>query len=142
MIKGQVIDVDGITPDSGTDKLFAMYELKTSCLLRAGICAGGILGGADEKETAVLSEISKLIGIAFQIKDDILDVISSEEELGKPIGSDADNNKVTSVTMLSLPEAETLVREYTDRAIELYDSLGLNNAFLRELILSLVNRTN
>lgn len=140
MIAGQVIDTEGLPADTDTELLFKMYELKTSCLLRAAMCGGAILGGADDEEVKKISEVARLTGLSFQIKDDILDVTSTEEELGKPIGSDAENKKITAVTLLSLEKAQKLVEKYTDMAVSVYDSLGLNNSFLKELILSLTDR--
>lgn len=140
MIAGQVIDTEGLPSDTDISLLFKMYELKTSCLLRAAMCGGAVLGGADDEEIKKISEIARLVGLSFQIKDDILDVTSTEAELGKPIGSDAENKKITSVTLLSLEKAQELVEEYTDNAVSIYDSLEISNSFLKELILSLTDR--
>ena len=101
---------------------------------------GEILAGADEQEVSVVEEAAENIGLAFQIQDDILDVTSTVEELGKPIHSDEKNNKVTYVTLFGTEKASAQVEELSKKAIDLLKSLNKNNEFLYLLIEKLINR--
>jgi geranylgeranyl diphosphate synthase type II len=104
---------------------------------------GAILAGANSKQVEIIEKAAYEIGIAFQIQDDILDVTSTLETLGKPIGSDAKNNKTTYVTLKGLEEASREQKEMSNHAIELIKSLekdGFKNDFLVELIRSLITR--
>lgn len=142
MVGGQVVDVEmnGVVPDM--DMLKFIYEKKTSALLEASFMIGGILAGASEDEVSQLEAVGSNIGIAFQIKDDILDVTSTTEILGKPVGSDAKNDKSTYVAFMGMEAASDAVRDYTDKAVRIFDELanGKDGEFLRELLISLVNR--
>ena len=101
---------------------------------------GAILAGADEQEVSVVEEAAGNIGLAFQIQDDILDVTSTVEELGKPVHSDEKNNKVTYVTLFGTEKASVQVEELSKKAIDLLKSLNKNNEFLYLLIEKLINR--
>ncbi len=114
MVGGQEIDIDGNFSDM--EELKYMHSLKTGALIRASGVIAAILSGADEKQTEAIDRFCYNLGIAFQIQDDILDIVGSEKELGKPVGSDAENNKVTFVTLCGIDEAERLQREYIKRA--------------------------
>lgn len=142
MVGGQVVDVEmnGCVPDM--DMLEFIYRNKTSALLEAAFMVGGILAGADDQVIDVLEKIAGNIGIAFQIRDDILDVTGTTEIIGKPVGSDARNDKTTYATFKGIENAEQAVRSYTDEAISLLDGLsfGEKGAFLRELLISLIDR--
>ena len=116
MVGGQEIDIDGNFSDM--EELKHMHSLKTGAIIRASGVIAAILSGADEKQTEAIDRFCCNLGIAFQIQDDILDIIGSEEELGKPIGSDAENNKVTYVALCGMEEAERLQREYIKKAKE------------------------
>ncbi|MCR4720795.1 MAG: polyprenyl synthetase family protein [Lachnospiraceae bacterium] len=113
MIGGQVLDVEGfgddVQPDEGM--LATLCELKTSRLFQAALCCGAILAGADETEVSFLDDIGRLMGLAFQIRDDILDVTASFDETGKDTGSDEKNNKSTFVSMFGLDAARDRVKE-------------------------------
>lgn len=137
MIEGQTIDIDG-NFDTLED-LLAMYRRKTSELLTAACVMGCIAAGADEKKISAARAYAHDLGLAFQIVDDILDVTSTAEELGKPIGSDAQQNKTTSVTLLGLDKAGELAKEYTngaEKALSAFD----NPEFLYRLTDLLLNR--
>lgn len=108
MIEGQTIDTDG--KFDTLDGLLSMYEMKTSELLTAASVMGCIAAGADEEKIAAARAYAHDVGLAFQIVDDILDVTSTVEELGKPIGSDAQQEKTTSVTLLGLDKARELAK--------------------------------
>ncbi len=115
MIGGQVVDID--SHDEDAQLLKYLHSLKTGALIRASGVIGAILSGADEEQIKAVDGFCENLGIAFQIQDDILDVEGSEEELGKPIGSDAENNKSTYVTLFGLEKARELSAEYTAKAI-------------------------
>lgn len=143
MIGGQVVDVESDAKDAkpiSREKLDFIYELKTGALLEASMEIGAILAGASEEELAVISEIASKVGLAFQIQDDILDVTSTLEVLGKPIGSDEKNNKSTYVTFEGLDKSRADVKRLSEEAVSLLDGLGRECTFLRELILFLIHR--
>ena len=101
---------------------------------------GAILGGAKPDEVAVMEQIGRKVGVAFQIQDDVLDVTSSMEVLGKPIGSDEKNNKVTYVTLVGLEKAQAEVEKLSNEALELVSQLPVQSEFLKETILYLIHR--
>ena len=142
MVGGQVFDVESETLEKANtlEEILFIHRLKTSALLQVAFMAGGILAGASEKDIELLSIVGENVGIAFQIKDDILDVTSTQEVLGKPIGSDEKNNKTTYVSLVGLKQAEEDVEMYSKLAIDSFDMLSSKNEFLRELIFSLVSR--
>ncbi len=150
MIGGQVMDVypestSSAYTGSGTgdiDKLYKIYELKTSRLFQAALCAGAILAGAEQQQVSEMEEIGYCIGEAFQIKDDILDKSASFEELGKDIGSDEKNDKITSVSLLGMEQAQKESEEFLDRAVNLLGKQPGNKEFFRELIGFLKVRRN
>ena len=141
MIGGQVVDVqaEGST-DMTKEKLDFIYRLKTGALMEASMVIGAILAGADEKEQQIVELIAGEIGLAFQIQDDILDVTSTAEVLGKPIGSDEKNQKFTYVTFVGLEKAKEEVAKITEQAVTHMDSLSGKNEFLKELLLFLIAR--
>ena len=140
MIGGQVVDIKNDGKPIEIDTLDYINELKTGALIEASMMVGGILAGADEEAVAKIEKIAGNIGKAFQIQDDILDVISTDEELGKPVHSDEKNSKSTYVTLLGIDGASNKVKELTDEAIGLLNEFECKNEFLEELILSLVYR--
>ena len=101
---------------------------------------GAILGGASREEVAAMEQIGRKVGVAFQIQDDVLDVTSSMEVLGKPIGSDEKNNKVTYVTLVGLEKAQEEVAKLSNEALALVDGLSVQSEFLKETILYLIHR--
>lgn len=143
MLGGQACDVDAEQKKRQIDieELMFIHENKTGALIDASMTIGAVLAGADKKETEKISEVALLVGTAFQIEDDILDVIGDEKVIGKRVGSDKKNNKTTYVTIKGVEEAKHDAREMSERAIELFDSIGRENEFLRSLILSMVGRT-
>ena len=140
MMGGQSVDVASVGQELSREKLDFIYRLKTSALIEASMVVGAILSGADEQELETVEQIASDIGLAFQIQDDILDVTSTMEVLGKPVMSDEKNKKTTYVTLEGLNKATADVKEVSDRAIRTLDGLGRENEFLRELILQLVYR--
>ena len=140
MLGGQSVDVENDGKPLEKEMLDYIYRNKTSALIEASMMTGAILAGADEQQVAVVEEAAGNIGLAFQIQDDILDVISTDEELGKPVHSDEKNNKVTYVTIFGIEEASRQVELLSEKAIKLLKSLNKNNEFLYLLIEKLINR--
>ena len=101
---------------------------------------GAVLAGADEEEIALTEQIASAVGLAFQIQDDILDVTSTAEQLGKPVLSDEKNNKTTYVTLVGIEQAHKDVQEISERAVQLLEKLPGKNPFLAGLIEMLVTR--
>ena len=143
MVGGQYIDVYADKhPEFQVDGdcLDYIYRNKTSALIEASMMMGAILGSANDLEVEVIETMAGYIGQAFQIRDDILDIISTPEILGKPVGSDARNKRQTFAAIYGLDRAEQAVREYSRKALEIFDSLRHRNSFLRELIVCLIER--
>ncbi len=140
MIGGQTVDVlsTGHAVDQKT--LDFIYELKTGALLEASMMIGAVLAGASDEELGEVEKIASDVGLAFQIRDDILDVTSTLEQLGKPIHSDERNEKTTYVTLHGLTQASRDVEEISARAIARLAALPYKNEFLTELIKSLIYR--
>ena len=140
MVGGQVIDMLAEDKRISMEELRKLHMGKTGALFRAALRCGAILGGATEKQLADLTEYAECFGLAFQITDDILDVIGDEAEIGKPVGSDERNNKSTYVTLTSLEEAQALAAKTVDRAVNALSDMGEEAKFLRELVQYLINR--
>ena len=143
MVGGQACDVDAEEKkrEMTLDELMYIHEHKTGALIEASMVIGAVLAGASKEETDKISRVALLVGTAFQIEDDILDVIGDEKVIGKRVGSDSKNNKITYVTLKGLEEAKQDAKEMSEKAVELFDSIGRENEFLRSLILSMVGRT-
>lgn len=145
MIGGQTADVlaeDYEKEQITKELLLYIHKNKTAALIESSMMIGAVLAGADEKSVKDIEKIANNIGVAFQIQDDILDVEGSFEELGKPIGSDQENDKVTYVTLMGLEESKKEVERLSREAVELLRSLPGENPFLEKLILSLIHRKN
>ena len=141
MVGGQVVDVESEQDAAMTkEKLDFIYELKTGALIEASMLIGAILAGATKNEQKVIEDVAKEVGLAFQIQDDILDVTSTLEVLGKPIGSDEKNHKITYVTYEGIEKSKADVVRLSESAVAHMDSLVVQNEFLRELILYLIAR--
>ncbi len=140
MVGGQVVDVESSGQGISQETLDFIYELKTGALLEASMMVGAILAGASDKEVGIIEQTASDVGLAFQIRDDILDVTSSLETLGKPVHSDDRNEKTTYVTLRGLEQASKDVEEVSERALRNLESLPYKNTFLTELIKSLVYR--
>lgn len=142
MIGGQVVDVEEENKEISFETLMYIHNNKTAALIECAMMIGAVLAGAKEEEIAVIEQIANKVGIAFQIEDDILDVVSTSEELGKPAGSDEKNGKNTYVRFKGIEQSKKDAEQYTKEALQLFDQLGYENAFLRELLLYLVGRKN
>lgn len=133
MIGGQVIDTENEGNKIPLKLLNELHALKTGALIRASYMTGAILAGADEETVNKLGQLGSMTGLAFQIKDDILDVTSDEETLGKPIGSDSKNNKTTYVSYFSVEECENLIKELSMKCNEIADEFGEKGEFIKSL---------
>ncbi len=141
MIGGQCGDLEAETAlDVSREMLTFIHENKTAALLQAAFMIGAVLAGADEDEVGRMEQAAYDIGIAFQIQDDILDVTSSTEILGKPVGSDEKNNKLTYVSMHGLEKSREEVLRLSEEALEILGSFDRKNPFLGELVRSLAGR--
>lgn len=144
MVGGQVVDVENNGQFVDEETLLFVYKNKTSALIEAALMVGAVLAGVREEQAEKMEEVGTLIGIAFQIQDDILDVIGEEEIIGKPVHSDEKNEKSTYVAIHGLEQARQKVREYTDRGLHILRKLEVkeetSRRFLAELLESLVGR--
>ena len=140
MLGGQSVDVENDGKPMSREMINYIYENKTSALIEGSMMAGAILGGASAEEVAVVEKAASGIGLAFQIQDDILDVTSTAEELGKPIRSDEKNHKTTYVTLMGIEKASQQVAELSEEAVKLLEGLNKKNEFLFTLVKELVGR--
>lgn len=141
MIGGQTADIEAESKEQITEELLLFIdENKTAALMQAAFMIGGILAGASEEAINKLERAAYDIGIAFQIQDDILDVTSTTEVLGKPVGSDEKNHKLTYVSLHGLDRAKEEVCRLSGDAVHILKGLGEENDFLIELIHSLIKR--
>lgn len=143
MVGGQSVDIE---TDNGSpitkEKLNFIYRLKTGALIEASMLIGAVLAGADEKYLSIIEQVAHDVGLAFQIQDDILDITSTTETLGKPVGSDEKNHKATYITYEGLDKAKNDVEMISMQAIQKLKSLPFSNRFLEQLLLFLIYREN
>lgn len=137
--RGQLYDLEN-KPVLTEKELFCIHELKTASLLKAAAILGCIAAEADKKVLGDAESYAENLGLAFQIKDDILDVVGSADELGKTVGKDSEANKTTFVTIYGLQKAQDLVNEYTRKAVSCVGGYK-NSEFLSELAVHLASRT-
>ena len=141
MIGGQTADIEAEEKGGITEELLLfIHENKTAALIQSAMMTGAILAGASDRDVDRLEKIGYNIGVAFQIQDDILDVTGKTEILGKPVGSDEKNNKITYVTIKGLKQAQADQRALSEEAIALLGSFGRRNLFLEKLVEDLVTR--
>ena len=140
MIGGQVIDVKSVNQPLTKEKLEVIHQLKTSALIECSMRVGAVLAGASKEQTEQIEQAAGKVGLAFQIQDDVLDVTSSTEVLGKPVHSDEKNNKTTYVTLVGIGKAKEDVERYSKEAIDLIHKTGFTSEFLETFILKLINR--
>ena len=143
MIGGQCADICGEElPEEKVTKelLWYIHKNKTAALIEAALMIGAVLAGASEEDKARLEKAAENIGIAFQIQDDILDVTSSLEVLGKPVGSDEKNHKVTYVSLNGLDQSRRDVAALSEEALEILRAFPQRNLFFEELVMTLINR--
>lgn len=142
MIGGQCADLNAEKTEEGISEEMLLYihEHKTAALIQAAMMIGAILAGASDEKIAAVEKCAYNIGIAFQIQDDILDVTGSQEVLGKPIGSDEKNHKLTYVSMHGLKESGEQVAELSKEAVLILTSFSKRNLFLEKLVEQLIYR--
>lgn len=140
MIGGQTVDVELTNHPMNQEQLDFIYRLKTGALLEASMMIGAVLAGASEEAVASVEQIASKVGMAFQIQDDILDLTSTTEMLGKPVLSDEKNNKTTYVTLNGLEQSKQDVDDISKQAIEQLKQLPGQNIFLEQLIQMLIAR--
>ena len=143
MIGGQTADIEGEEMEQvkvTNELLLFIHENKTAALIQSSMMIGAILAGAKQEEIEAVEKIAYNVGIAFQIQDDILDITSSLEVLGKMTGSDEKNNKVTYVTLNGMEKSREDVEKLSKEAISLLDSFEHKNEFLSQLIEQLITR--
>ncbi len=140
MLGGQTVDVEAVGQPLEKEKLDFIYRLKTGALLESAMMIGAVLAGASVRDVNRVERVASDVGLAFQIQDDILDLTSSSQVLGKPVHSDEKNNKTTYVTIEGIEKSKKDVETISKRAIETLKELPGKNEFLEELILSLITR--
>lgn len=134
MISGQVADIQSENQEADKDTLDYIHQHKTSALLTAPFVMGGLIGQADQRDLVILEQLGQKMGLIFQITDDILDIESNEEKLGKPIGSDEKNKKMTYPAIYGLDQSKLKVKSLHEEAIELLSSLDQETEFLEQLL--------
>lgn len=140
MIGGQVVDVMSEEKKINMETLLFIHRNKTSALIQSSMMIGAVLAGASKEDVEKIEKIGEDIGLAFQIQDDILDVTSSLEVLGKPVHSDEKNEKTTYITLEGLEKSRKDVEEISHRAIDGLRSFERENQFLNELVEMLIHR--
>lgn len=140
MVGGQVVDVEMTGKNLSQEQIEFIYRLKTGALLEASLMIGAALTGQDNDILQKMETIGKNIGMAFQIRDDILDLTSTTRELGKPVHSDEKNDKNTYVTLHGMERSEQAVEKYSREALELLESIPGENTFLNTLVMELIHR--
>ena len=142
MIGGQVVDLKNEDKPCTLEVLQTMDSLKTGALIRCAAVLGVLAAKGNKDQLESAKGYADNLGHAFQIVDDILDVVGDEKELGKPIGSDAQSNKSTYVSILGIDKSKEYADEYTNKAISSLDIFGEESDFLKKLALSLISRKN
>ena len=142
MIGGQTVDIEAEKGHQLLDEetLLFIHKNKTAALIESSMMIGAILAGASDEDIKSVEQVAYNIGVAFQIQDDILDVIGNEEVLGKPIGSDAKNDKLTYVSLKGLQTAKEDVAKLSNEAISMIKFYEEDNHFLSELTTYLIDR--
>lgn len=142
MIGGQAVDVEAEKRKLRLDgeKLLFIHAHKTAALIQSSMMIGAYLAGADDENVAQMEKAGYAIGIAFQIQDDILDITSTLEELGKPVGSDEKNDKLTYVSVYGLEQSKKDVEKLSKEALMILQDRKERNEFLEELVISLITR--
>ena len=140
MIAGQIVDILGENKTMQEDELVYMHSKKTGELIKTAILSGATLAGAEEKDLTLLKEFGEKLGLAFQIKDDILDVVGDELKLGKTTKKDEIQNKSTFVSVYGLDKCNDMCCKLTEQCIELLNNIERDSSKLKELTLFLLKR--
>ena len=141
MLGGQCVDVESEGKPLTQETLKFIYQLKTGALLEGSMLIGAVLAGATKSEQRQVEQAAGELGLAFQIQDDILDVTSTTEVLGKPVGSDEKNHKTTWVTLWGIEKARQDVERLSKQSVSRINGLVVKNEFLTNLMLDLIQRT-
>ena len=142
MLGGQVVDIESEGKPCDLATVEYIHIHKTSALIEASLELGAVLAGADTERRKLYRDYGRAIGLAFQIVDDILDIESSTEELGKDVGSDLENQKATYPALVGLEESKKQARALVDRAVELAGRMGPRAEVLADLARFIVERGN
>ena len=142
MVSGQALDLSHENNDVDLKELKHMHDLKTGALITTSVRFGGLVAEADKTTLALITDFGKALGLAFQIRDDILDATGNDSDIGKPTGSDEERGKSTYVTTLGLKEAHVRLKEQQSRADEIAASLGPSGASLQQLTNLVVTRNH
>lgn len=142
MIGGQTVDIEAETQEIhvSEEELLFIHQCKTAALIQASLTIGAILAGASQEQIQALEKCGEDLGVAFQIQDDILDVVGDSQELGKPVGSDQENHKQTYVTLHGLERSKEDVARFSKEAVELLKNFEGEHEFLEQLIIMLIHR--
>lgn len=139
MIGGQVLDLSGEQEPLSAENLKKMHALKTGALIRCACTLGALCAGAGDDAAESAGAYGENLGLAFQMVDDILDVVGDEQNLGKPVGSDVQNGKTTFITLYGMEQAKQMAQQYTEKATALLSALP-EHEFLLKLTASLLKR--
>ena len=142
MIGGQIVDINSEGRALELGELLYLESLKTGAIIRSSGVIGALMSGASQEEVRAIDEYCLNLGIAFQIQDDVLDVTGNEENLGKPIGSDDENQKTTFVSLCGIEKAKDAVNEYSKKAVSALEIFGNKAKYLYELADYLINRNS
>lgn len=142
MIGGQIMDMESEHKDITLDELRYLHLNKTGAIIRSSCVIGALMAGASDELIKAADTFAQNLGIAFQIQDDILDVVGNEKQLGKPIGSDEEAGKNTYVKLVGLEKSKELAREYFEKAKNALVPFGDKSKFLLEFTDSLMQRNN
>lgn len=134
MVAGQVLDIEGEMKKLTLEQLEQVHLLKTGKLISFAVDAGAYLAGATEKQRNYLRDFSHYLGLIFQVQDDILDVIGDPNKLGKPVGSDSENEKSTYPKLLGLEGAKKQMKEYEEKALDALQNSGAQGTYLKQLL--------
>lgn len=140
MVAGQVLDMEGEEKELSLEELEKVHRLKTGKLISFAVEAGAYLAGASEEQRKHLREFADYLGLIFQVQDDILDVIGDPDKLGKPVGSDSENEKSTYPNLLGLEGAKEKLQEYERFALQALEQSGATGSYLRDLVKHFGNR--
>lgn len=142
MVAGQMLDMEAEKKQVNLAELEKIHALKTGELLRFSVLAGALLGGATKQQLTQLEQFAYYLGLLFQVQDDILDITGDEEKLGKPVGSDAENEKSTYPKLLGLDGAIKKKEEYLSKAKEALVNADADASYLMELTTFVSSREN
>ena len=142
MVGGQSVDVinENNNANMNLDDILFIHENKTAALIECALMCGAALAGANDEQISQMEKVGSNIGLAYQIQDDILDATGSFEELGKPIGSDAKNQKATYLSLQGMEKSAADVKRLSEEAVTILGQMPNRNLFLEELVMSLVER--